>query len=126
MLIFSVVTYKSCQYMWHVPLICPHKYSNNSITQKGRGPGAVVKATCFESSKSRVRTPLWHSCFKETKGFFPVHSYRINFVGSLRDREVASSLSDCQGSNYEYCVWTAVSSHSSHHHQEVLLTRFSL
>ena len=29
-------------------------------------------------------------------------------------------------SNFESCVWRAVSSHSSHHPQEVLLTQFSL
>ena len=35
----------------------------------GRGPAAVVKAACLESRRSRVRTPLWHSSFKETKMF---------------------------------------------------------
>ena len=47
-------------------------------------------------------------------------------MGSLRDREVASSTSDRQGSNFESCVWRAVSSHLSHHPQEVLLAQFSL
>ena len=47
-------------------------------------------------------------------------------MGSLRDREVACSASDRQGSNFEYCVWRAVSSQSSHHPQEVLLAQFSL
>ena len=37
-------------------------------------PGAVVKADCFESRRSRVRTPLWSSSFKETKCSFPAHS----------------------------------------------------
>ena len=45
---------------------------------------------------------------------------------SLRDREVTCSVSDCQGSNFESCVWRAVSSHSSHHPQKVLLAQFSL
>ena len=49
-----------------------------------------------------------------------------NIVGSLRDREVASSVLDRQGSNFESCVWRAVSSHSSRHPQEVLLARCSL
>ena len=47
-------------------------------------------------------------------------------VGSLRDREVACSASDRQGSNFESCVWRTVSSQSSHHPQEVLLAQFSL
>ena len=45
---------------------------------------------------------------------------------SLRDREVACSASDRQGSNFESCVWRTVSSQSSHHPQEVLLAQFSL
>ena len=49
-----------------------------------------------------------------------------DFVGNLRDREVAYSASDRQGSNFESCVWRTVSSHSSHHPQEVLLAQFSL
>ena len=47
-------------------------------------------------------------------------------MGSFRDREVACSASDRQGSNYESCVWRTVSSQSSHHPQEVLLAQFSL
>ena len=86
----------------------------------------MVKAACLESRVSWVRTPLWHSSFKETKCFFPAHSERFNIVGSLREREVAYSASDSQRSNFESCVWSAVSSHSSHHLQEVLLAQFSL
>ena len=47
-------------------------------------------------------------------------------MGSLRDREVACSASDRQGSNFESCVWRTVSSHSSHHPQEVFLAQFIL
>ena len=50
----------------------------------------------------------------------------LSIVGSLRDREVACSASDRQGSNFESCVWRTVSSQSSHHPQEVLLAQFSL
>ena len=50
----------------------------------------------------------------------------VSIVGSLRDREVACSASDRQGSNFESCVWRTVSSQSSHHPQEVLLAQFSL
>ena len=49
-----------------------------------------------------------------------------SIVGSLRDREVACSASDRRGLNFKSCVWRTVSSHSSHHPQEVLLAQFSL
>ena len=46
-------------------------------------------------------------------------------VGSLREREVACLASDLQGSIF-YSSVRAVSSHLSHHSQEVLLVQFSL
>ena len=58
--------------------------------------------------------------------FLPHPRVKVSIVGSLRDREVACSASDCQGSNFESCVWRTVSSQSSHHPQEVLLAQFSL
>ena len=64
--------------------------------------------------------------FKETKVFLPHPCKKVSIVGSLRDREVAYSASDRQGSNFESCVWRTVSSQSSHHPQEVLLAQFSL
>ena len=63
---------------------------------------------------------------KETKMFLPHPRVKLSIVGSLRDREVACSASDRQGSNFESCVWRTVSSHSSHHPQEILLAQFSL
>ena len=51
---------------------------------------------------------------------------KVSIVESLRDREVACSASDRQGSNFESCVWRTESSQSSHHPQEVLLAQFSL
>ena len=63
---------------------------------------------------------------KETQMFLPHPRVKVSIVGSLRDREVACSASDRQGSNFESCVWRTVSSHSSHHPQEVLLVQFSL
>ena len=63
---------------------------------------------------------------KETKMFLPHPRVKVNIVGSLRDREVACSASDRQGSNFESCVWRTVSSQSSHHPQEVLLAQSSL
>ena len=63
---------------------------------------------------------------KETKMFLPHPLVELSIVGSLRDRQIACSSSDLQGSNFKSCVWRAVSSHSSHHSQEVLLAQFSL
>ena len=63
---------------------------------------------------------------KETKMFLPHPRVKVSIVGSLRDREVACSASDRQGSNFESCIWRTVSSQSSHHPQEVLLAQFSL
>ena len=65
---------------------------------------------------------------KETKMFLPHPRVKLSIVGqgSLRDRELAYSASDRQGSKFESRVWRTVSSHSSHHPQEVLLAQFSL
>ena len=73
----------------------------------------------LHGSKKQVHTRLLAM-------FLPRPSVKVNIVGSLRDREVACSASDLQGSNFESCVWRTVSSQSSHHPQEVLLTQFSL
>ena len=58
--------------------------------------------------------------------FLPHPRVKVSIVGSLRDREVACSASDRQGSNFESCVWRTVSFQSSHHPQEVLLAQFSV
>ena len=63
---------------------------------------------------------------KGTKMFLPHPRVKVSIVGNLRDREVACSASDRQGSNFESCVWRTVSSQSSHHPQEVLLAQLSL
>ena len=63
---------------------------------------------------------------KETKLFLHHPRVKVSIVGSLRDREVACSASDRQGSNFESCVWRTVSSQSSPQPQEVLLAQFSL
>ena len=100
--------------------------------------GAVVKAACLEGGGPRVvvSTAASHARvrgsvpglggLKETKIFLPHPRVKVSIVGSLRDREVACSASDRQGSNFESCVWRTVSSQSSHHPQEVLLAKFSL
>ena len=64
--------------------------------------------------------------FQRNKCVFPAHSKRLNIVGILCHRELACSVSDCQGWNFEFYVWRVRSSHLSHHPQEVLLAQFSL
>ena len=91
---------------------------------KGGGPRVVVSTAAFHA---RVRGSVpGLGGLKETKLFLPHPRVKVIIVGSLRDREVACSASDRQGSNFESCVWRTVSSQSSHHPQEVLLAQFSL
>ena len=95
---------------------------------KGAGanhyPRVVVSTAAFHA---RVRGSVpGLGGLKETKMFLPHPRVKVSIVGSLRDREVACSASDRQGSNFESCVWRTVSSQSSHHPQEVLLAQFSL
>ena len=90
----------------------------------GGGPRVVVSTAAFHA---RVRGSVpGFGGWKETKMFLPHPRVKVSIVGSLRDREVACSASDRQGSNFESCVWRTVSSQSSHHPQEVLLAQFSL
>ena len=91
---------------------------------QGGGPRVVVSTAAFHA---RVRGSVpGLGGLKETKMFLPHPRVKVSIVGSLRDREVACSASDRQGSNFESCVWRTVSSQSSHHPQEVLLAQFSL
>ena len=90
----------------------------------GGGPRVMVSTAAFHA---RVRGSVpGLGGLKETKLFLPHPRVKVSIVGSLRDREVACSASDRQGSNFESCVWRTVSSQSSHHPQEVLLAQFSL
>ena len=94
------------------------------IAVMGGGPRIVVSTVAFHA---RVRGSVpGLGGLKETKLFLPHPCVKVSIVGSLRDREVACSASDRQGSNFESCVWRTVSSQSSHHPQEVLLAQFSL
>ena len=90
------------------------KFFQDASSSEGRGPRVVVSTAAF------------HGGLKETKMFLPHPRVKVSIVGSLRDREVACSASDRQGSNFESCVWRTVSFQSSHHSQEVLLAQFSL
>ena len=98
--------------------------NKSTLWLEGGGPRVVVSTAAFHA---RVRGSV--PCLgglKETKLFLPHPRVKVSIVGSLRDREVACSASDRQGSNFESCVWRTVSSQSSHHPQEVLLAQFSL
>ena len=96
----------------------------SSLQLLGGGPRVVVSTAAFHA---RVRGSVpGLGGLKETKLFLPHPRVKVSIVGSLRDREVACSASDRQGSNFESCVWRTVSSQSSHHPQEVLLAQFSL
>ena len=90
----------------------------------GGGPRVVVSTAAFHARVRGLAPGL--GGLKETKMFLPHPRVKVSIVGSLRDREVACSASDRQGSNFESCVWRTVSSQSSHHPQEVLLAQFSL
>ena len=88
---------------------------NVCLIKRVRGHFIMLRST-------RNRTML----VKIAENFFFIWIFHSSSVGSLRDREVACSASDCQGWNFEFCVWRTVSSQSSHHPREVLLAQFSL
>ena len=88
------------------------------------GPRVVVSTAAFHARVRRAVPGL--GGLKETKMFLPHPRVKVSIVVSLRDREVAYSASDRQGSNFESCVRGTVSSQSSHLPREVLLAQFSL
>ena len=90
----------------------------------GGGPRVVVSTAAFHATVRGSFPGL--GGLKGTKMFLPHPFVKLSIVGSLRDREVACSASDLQDSNFKSYVWRAVSSHPSHHPQEVLLAQFSL
>ena len=82
-------------------------------TLSGGGQRVVVSTAAFHA---RVRGSVpGFGGLKETKMFLLHPRVKLSIVGSLRDQEVACSASNRQGSNFESCVWGAVSSQSSHH-----------
>ena len=94
------------------------------VSLQGGGPRVVVSTAAFHA---RVRGSIpGLGGLKETKMFLPHPRVKVSIKGSLRDREVACSASDRQGSNFESCVWRTVSSQSSHNPEEVLLALLSL
>ena len=81
-----------------------------------------------------VKLPAWEI---GDRGFVPrsgIHASKkhnvsspLSIVESLRDRALACSASDRQGSNFEPCVWAQFYlNNSARHHHEVLLAQFSL
>ena len=105
-------------------LFQPFVFIGITLKEEGGAPRVVVSTAAFHA---RVRGSVpGLGGLKETKLFLPHPCVKVSIVGSLRDREVACSASDRQGSNFESCVWRTVSSQSSHHPQEVLLAQFSL
>ena len=94
------------------------------VAEEGGGPRVVVSTAAFHARVQGSVPGL--GGLKETKMFLPHPRVKVSIAGSLRDREVACSASDRQGSNFESCVWRTVSSQSSHHPQEVLPAQFSL
>ena len=111
--------------------IVQHKMINNNnyygrhlAKKMGGGPRVVASTAAYHARVRGSVTGL--GGLKEAKMFLPHPRVKVSIVGSLRDREVACSASDRQGSNFESCVWRTVSSQSSHHPQEVLLAQFSL
>ena len=79
--------------------------------------------TMFQMGINKKNTFNKHFALKYIRAYTSV---KVSIVGSLRDRAVACSASDRQGSNLESCVWRTVSSHSSHHPQDILLAQFIL
>ena len=89
--------------------VARHQHSNYRV---GGGPRVVVSTAAFHA---RVRGSVPGLGGLKKKMFLPLLRVKVSIVGSLRDKEVACSPSDRQGSNFESCVWRTVSSQSSHH-----------
>ena len=118
--------------MFSLSPVTPEKVPDTQVSQvshlyspftTGGGPSVVV-STATLHARARGSVPGLGG-LRETKMFLPHPRVKGSIVGSLRDREIACSASDRQGSNFESCVWRTVSSHSSHHPQEVLLGQFA-
>ena len=90
---------------------CPQTNATTNATCEARqpaggGPRVVVSTAAFHA-RARGSVPGLGG-LKETKMFLPHPRVKLSIVGSLRDREVACSASDRQGSNFESCVWRTV------------------
>ena len=104
-----------------ITLMVTREYHTNWWAARAGALGQWLAPLPFTSSGFGSRS-RWFERNKNDSSPFTCES----IAGSLRDREVACSTSDRQGSNFESCVWRTVSSHSSHHPQDVLRAQFSL
>ena len=85
---------------------------------RGGGPRVVVSIAAFHARVLGSFTGL--GGLKETKMFLSHPRVKLSIVGSLRDRELACSASDRQGSNFESC-----SGGQCHPNHLTILRRFS-
>ena len=93
-------------------------YLSPISTVSGGGPRVVVSTAAFHA---RVRGSVpGLGGLKETTIFLPHPRVKISIVGSLRDREVAYSTSDRQGSSLN-----PVSGGQCHPNHLTILRRFS-
>ena len=87
-------------------------------TLPGGGPKVVVSTAALHARVQGSVPGL--GGLKETKMFLPHPRVKLSIVGSLRDREVACSASDRQGSNSNH-----VSGEQCHLIHLTILRRFS-
>ena len=106
-----------------LPMSCHVDPLTPVLTSVGGGPGAVVKYVCLKSRRSRVRTPFWSSSFKQAKCFYPL-TRKDSIL--WEPPWLRAGVLDLRPPGLESYVWRSVSTHSSHHPQEVLLAKFSL
>ena len=94
------------------------------VVWDGGGPRVVVSTA---ASHTRVRGSFpGLGGLEETKMFHPHPPVNLGIVRSLRNREVACSASDRQGSGIKSFVWKARLSHLYLHTHNFLLAQFSL
>ena len=82
-----------------------------------RGPVAVINAAFLKNYEFVVSPQPWNFSFKETT--VSSRSEWCSIVWSIRDRDVACSISQRQGSNSESCVWREVYYDLSHYPHKV-------
>ena len=118
-----IMTYQDIPLMLHAACWC---YSilelvagmDITVYTLGGGPRVVVSTAAFHA---RVRGSVpGLGGLKETKLFLPHPRVKVSIVGSLRDREVACSASDRQGS-----ISNPVSGGQCHLNHLTILRRFS-
>ena len=97
-------------------------FYNGVLSALKWGPMVVVSTAAFHA-RVRGLFHMFHGLggLRKTKMFLPHPLVKLSIVESLCGREVACSASDLQCLYFESCVLRVVSSHSSHHLQEVLV-----